>query len=576
MTPAEKKWVDSIIKDGREVYSETFDLIHHLRRVRAMRIKARTPRSFSRIMGKGIRAPMSYSLIQTIVGLVAKNRPKFTRLPRTPREKESAQRLANTAGPTLDALEASARKPLYYLFADQLAGDGRGAIKMRVLPWEGYPIREEGMKDPQYNKIVDDWLASTSSQPIRATLADPLNVMPAREEWDLPYLIEQGHRSTKLTMQRLGIQFDATGKIRELPAGKPVSELEIPRGLGPTIPVEEVWTDDAVYIRVAQSSGYFKRENTLGFIPYVTRFGEMTSIPDPSLEGVSSIFPFLGLEPWLNTMLSVMAAWSVLGSTPILWTARDPRVANAAAAEKIGVSDIPLGRRVDLGLGGQIGFVQPPTVGREVIEYTQLLLSFYDKAGMTPLARGVLGNRTPGLALSAALEAATDKLKPLIGNLESGVAELIQKVWMITNDTIQQPIWVTGEGLVKGRFGVGRSKKRARFQIDPKDIDGYYDLKAEVKLSNLQDVVTQGMHAAFMKQHGLWSDERARRFSGVDDPFEERVEGMRDAFRNHPVVMEYLLRGAINEEPQLKAIADELEARPAPGSWRSSTACWWS
>lgn len=556
----EKAWIETMINDGRSVYEEMFGVIHHLRRVRALRVKAKTPRSFGKIMGSGIRAPMSWSHVQTVVGMLAKNRPTFTRLPRRRKEAKAAQRLANSCSPTLDALERDARKPIYYLFADQLAGDGRGIIKLRVLPWEGYPIQEEEEKDTVYNRRVDEWLASVSATPFRAGLVDPLNFMPSREEWDAPYVIEQGWRNTNLTLNRLNLAFGTNNQLvtaKELPRGKANVERELPRGVGPTMPVEEIWFEDEFYVRI-HNEEIFKAPNEMGLIPYVYRYGEMTSIPDPSLEGVSSIFPFIGIEPWLNTILSVMAAWSILGATPILWTSRDAS-ATGAIPNRMPVSDIPLGKRVDLGPGGKIGFVSPPEVGRSVIEYANLLLSIYEKAGMTPLARGLIGTRTPGLTLSAALEAASDRLKPVQWNLETGVAELMQKVWHIVADVVKSPVYVTGEGFMERPMGLGRKKQYGRFIIDPADIDDYYELKAEVKLSNLQDIISQGMHSAFMVAHKIWSKERGMKFANVDDPFDENLQILREEFRNDPRVRELLMQMAVSEEPEMQKLFQAVQ-----------------
>jgi hypothetical protein len=191
-----------------------------------------------------------------------------------------------------------------------------------------------------------------------------------------------------------------------------------------------------------------------------------------------------------------------------------------------------------------------------------LLLSVYEKAGMTPMARGLIGTRTPGLTLSAALEAASDRLKPVIFSLEDAFSELMSKIWRSVENNIKQPVSVYGDGFEKGRFGVGRKKIKNRFVIDPKDINGYYDCDVEIKISNLQDLTNQGMHAAFMNAHRLWSKERAMRFSGVDDPFDEYLQLTREAFRDDPRVMEMLFRQAMQEDPELGA---ELEALLAEG-----------
>jgi hypothetical protein len=429
------------------------------------------------------------------------------------------------------------------------------------LPWEGFPIQEEGEANKDFNARVDSFLSTTSAQPFRVQLVDALNFMPCREEWDVPYVIEQGWRSTPKTLERFGLAYDGAKHLhtqKTLPKGKSYAQLTMPSGVGPTIPVEEIWTEDTVYLRI--NGEHWKMENPMGFIPYVWRMGEQTSIPDPALEGVSSIFPFVGIEPWLNTTLSVIAAWAILGSTPILWTARDASV-QASPTSKAPISDIPLGKRIDLGPGGKIGFVEPPGVGREVIEFANTLMNFYERAGITPLARGLIGTRTPGLTLSAALEAATDKLRPTIFSLEDGTTELVQKIWRITDEVIKKPVAVTGTGFVAGPLGIGKKETRARFIIDPKDINGYYDLNSKVKLANLQDVVSQGMHSAFMVGHKLWSKERGMRFSGVDDPFDEVKQILREEFRDDPMVKQILKENALAEEPELAAMLQQLIMR---------------
>lgn len=555
----ERALVDQIIQDCNEIYQEREEIIHHARRVRSMRIRTNVPRSFQKVIGDGVRAPLSWSHVQTVVGMIAKNRPTFQREPRFPREKEACQRLVNSAGALWDSFEREAKRPLIFLFADQLAGDGLGVLKTRVLPWEGMPIQQEGESDSEFNKRYDSWAEKSAKIPIRVSLVDPLLFMPAREEDSPSYVVEKGKRNIKATLSRFGLSYGVNNKIllpSELPRGRAVSALEMPRGLGPTVDVEEVWTPSELYLRIGRTE-HFVFENPLGFIPYVWRGGEQTSIPDPSLETTSSIYPFLNIEPWVNTLLSVMVAWSILGGTPILWTARDS--GGASDPRRFPISDIPLGKRIDLGTGGKIGFVSPPEVGQGLSEVAQTLLNMYERAGMTPLARGLIGTRTPGLTLSAALEAATDRLRPVIFSLEEGIAETTGMVWRIIDQVVKQPVYVLGNGVQKGPLGVGKKQSWGKYVIDPKDIDGYYECKVDIKLASLQDLISQGMHAAFMKSHKLWSADRGMRFSGVDDPAGERAQILIEEFMENPAVKAFLMKSAIEDEPQLSEVAAAFE-----------------
>jgi len=131
---------------------------------------------------------------------------------------------------------------------------------------------------------------------------------------------------------------------------------------------------------------------------------------------------------------------------------------------------------------------------------------------------------------------------------------VMSKIWRIVDTVVKAPVGVTGDYVESGMFKFGKKKvKKARFVIDPKDIHGYYDCNVEVKLSNLQDITNQGMHAAFMVGHKLWSKERAMRFADVDDPFAEYIQITREEFRDDPRVKEAGFQAALAEEPELAA-----------------------
>jgi hypothetical protein len=188
-------------------------------------------------------------------------------------------------------------------------------------------------------------------------------------------------------------------------------------------------------------------------------------------------------------------------------------------------------------------------------------VTFLDRAGITPLASGIMGTRTPGTAFDAAMEMAMSKLTPLVSNLERGLADIVAMSWKITEDVVKQPIWVTGMGLQKGRMGIGRRMRQGRYVIDPKDIHGYYDIKATLTTQSLQSLISKGMHAAFMRAHKLWTRDRAMRFSGVDDPWDEYLSTLRDQLEESPEVVQHIMQQALQEEPELAKISAELGAQ---------------
>lgn len=558
-TTAEKNWIGTEVLQLRSYYDEMFQSMHYLRRMRFMRLKSNAPRPFQRVMGKGLQSPFSFRLVQTAVGMIGKERPRFTRMPRSSSssERDAASRLQRSADPMIQSMEQIARRPLLWQLYDQAIADGRAHVKVQKEVWSGYPIMNTaGETEKEYNKRVADFIMKGSSHPLRSRLVDPLNMLVPPVEYDAPYMIEQGKRPLLATMNKLGLTFGSSNKIIYNPDALAHPVYELPRGLPPTVDVEEIWTTDGVFIRIAGQE-IMKFENDLGFIPYVNIMGEVSSLNDPSLASLSILYPYQGIEPWISTLMSTMAAWSILGGTPILWTSRRP-YQGAPPPNDMALSEIPLGKRVDLGTGGEIGFVQPPPVGREVLEFMNTLVGFLDRVGITPLASGIIGNRTPGTAFSAAIEAATGKLKVVVDNAQYGIADWVKMCWKVV-ENIDKPIIVTGTGLQKGFMG--KRIAPGRFIIDPKDIDNYYDLSCELTVSSLQDTISKGMHSAFMSSHKLWSRDRSMKFAGVDDTWEEYKDILRDDLENSPMVRQQILQEALQADPELAQRAAELQAQ---------------
>lgn len=556
VTPVEKTWVEETIKDQTRVYREAKDNMLLLRKQRALRLTGKTPRAFQSLLGKGVRVPMSWALVQTVTGMIAKNDPKFRRIPRGERDKEASQRIQNLAWPLIQTYSKLAREDLFYQLVDQLAGDGRAVVKLRRSVMEGYPVREQGQSDKEYNRKVEDYLENArSDSALRITRIDPMTFMPSRETYDTSSVVESGKRPIKQVMRRLGLKFGVNNSLEPVTIGDTLPDLLVPSGMSPNEFYDEVWTPDEVYIRIGNQD-VMKAENEFGFIPYRWRYGQTTSIPDPMLEGTSVVFPFAGIEPWLNTLMSVVVAWSVLGGTPILQNISASN--QETPGTDLAMADLPLGKMVKPAAGRRLEFVVPPPVGREVIEAIQLLLSIYEKAGITSMARGFIGTRTAGTAYDSALEQAGAMFTPLVRGVE-GILEDIVELTLRGTEKIGIPMWITGYALEPQK---GSSRKElAAFRLTPKDIGGYYDIHCELKLSNLQDTISRGMHAAMMKAHGLWSEDTAVEFSGRDDPEAERLAKLKDKIRNSPLFQEQVLRPAMTQDPQMAQVVEEAEAQ---------------
>jgi hypothetical protein len=502
---------------------------------------------------------MSYRLVQTVTGMICRERPLYKRIPIDNADRDAASRLQASADPLMQDLERLARKPLYWHMVDALVAGGRTVVKCYRDAWRGFPIQDEEHKesDEHYNKRVTDFVLTGATHPLRMRQVDNLNFKVPAVDYDPPYVLESGERPLLGVMNAYGLHMGTNNHLETLPDATAYHMMEMPTGMSPTVEVSELWMEDKVFVRIGGE--VFKADNDLGFLPYVWSSGETSSHPDVSLQNLSILYPFAGVEPWLNTMLSILASWSIVGGTPILYTSRKlPPGSGGVPDASPALSDIPLGKRIDLGIGGEIGFVTPPPVGREVLEFIQFLVQFLDRAGLPEVAYGALGARTPGTAFQGALEQALSKVNPIVSSAERVEADIVKMHWQIA-EIIGKPMVVTGMGVQpKDMF---KRRRISRFAVDPKDIHGYYDLHAKLSVGNTQDAISKGMHAAFMRDKKLWSRDRAMEYAGVQDPWEEYKGIMRDTLEESPLVQQITLMEALQQEPEIAQRAAELEAQ---------------
>lgn len=570
----EQSLIDRTVLNQRRVYHEVVTITKQIRKVRALRIQTRTPKTFQKLVGYGVRNPLPWALVQTINGMIAKGTPQFERLPLNPddrADREAAAYLASTCWPLIQTYGNMHRRDYFYKFCDQLTGDGIGIAKLRKNYLKSYPTTpDENASDrvwSDYNKAVAEYMANPRSpNPFSITQIDSATFFPDRAE-EPQYVVEYGYKPLAPTLEALGLKQEG-GKIIEnpllyndVPTGAMFNEEMQPSGLGDNVIVAEVWTKDYCYVQVG--GNVFKYENELGMIPYAWRYGMTTSIPDPALERVSTVFPFFALDPYINTVLTGLLTWGIMASMPtaVITTEARPGVENDSTQANV---DIPLGQMIRLAPGQKFGYEVPPPMGREAVEVINMMLSFYDKAGVTSAARGVIGTRTPALSFTSALEAAADMVGPIQTGLAGLLEDIIRMTWMAAVK-LNVPLNITGFNLADS----GARGERTRFQVTPEMIDNYYDVHCELQAFSDQQMMARGQQAAFMRDKGLWSFERAAKYSGVQNPEAERRAIFMDNVYNSPEFQQLLNAGAISDDPQVAQamilVQSQMAAEQAEG-----------
>lgn len=577
MTPYEQSLVQRTILNQRRIYDETVTVTKQIRKVRALRIQTRTPKTFQKLVGWGVRNPLPWALVQTINGMIAKGVPQFDRIPLNPddpMERDMAAKLAASAWPLIQTYGHMHKKDYFYLGCDQLTGDGIGIFKFRRQYLNGYPTAPAGEPDGsaqwgEYNAAVRDYLADPRSpNPFAITQIDSATFWPDRQE-EPEYVVEYGYKPIGPTLLGLGLKNEGGKFVKmseeeqansvlnrnDIPRGAMFSERMQPSGMGNNMVMSEVWTDDYCYVQMGQQ--YFKYENEFGKIPYVWRFGMSTSIPDPALERVSTVFPFFALDPYINTVLTGLLAWGIMASMPVAVITQAPTNSNMGDSTQANV-DIPLGQMIRLAPGQNFDFKVPPAMGTEAVNVLNMMLSFYDRAGVTSMARGNIGTRTPGSSFTAALEAAGDMVGPIQDSLAGLMTDIVKFTWQASTN-LNVPLNITGQSLA----ATGVKGERARIQVTPQMINKYYDLSCELQAFSDQEKMARGQYAALMIDKKLWSWERGAKYAGVQNPEAERKMIALDTVYNSPEYQQLMIQGSLAEDPMMAQAMIMVQAQQA-------------
>ena len=550
-------WVAKTVQARKSLYYTRDKLLHGLRRQRFLRTKNKTARAYQRYVGQGIHCALGYRLVQTVVGAIAKAPPKWHVI--AP-DDEVASRVQRWIPLAFQNIERITKQRLFWRGLSRLAGDGILVAKFSRRAWSDFPLQQLGETDGDYNDRVRLWLRTSATVPFRIRLVDGLTFYPPTGEWDADFTVESSKRASAPTLRELRLApTTKTGGLSNLaffPADRPYPELELPN-LPDNIQVDELWTPQECFIRVAGKVVVIPNE--YGEIPYEWCYGE-EGTDDPSLEGVSVMFPIMYLEPWIDQVLSVLAAWSsTVQPTPVTTTALGPGVnPNVETA----VEDFKLGKHYTLKPGQALGWMGAPDVG-PAVAFLQQLTNLADRAGMAPTPPWI-GTRTPGTALSAAQEAVFAKLKPLEDNFSVFMSESAKRLIRWVDKVIGRPVYVSGLEMTSDQT----KKQKSQVVLYPEDSGKISDVVCEITHAGVQDIIAMGNFGAFMVREGLWSPRRAMLVSGVEDPKKEREDLAEDMAFRHPAVQAYLAQKATEGEPVLEeALAGEaapLGVTPGP------------
>lgn len=547
-----KSWVDAKLQELRSEAAERNALILGLRRQRFLRLKPRPPEAYQDYLGKGVRVPVSFRLGETVVGAVAGGQENISFITTSP-DPVLAQRATIWTNLQIPTQERWSQAGLYFRYWDSLINDGMAALKTQRRPWTDFPKREDQESDEDYNARVERFLRSRPPIPYRTRVVDAATFFPSHSEWGKAYCAEMGLRPTEDTLQTLGLRPTRTGFTILDPTAQPdePTPLDMPGlRMGPRIQVDELWTEEHLYVRIHGS--VFHYENEFGRIPYEWTSGATIGFSDPTLQALSVHYPIQYLEPWINQFLSTLIAQAGLTSTPTPVITHQAS-GTAAGLGEVQISDFEAGRLHDMPPGSDLDWKNAP-LDAGSITLMNTMVDLAQRFTLSPIPE-FAGTRTPGVVMSAVAERVMSVLTPKIAMAKTTWSEQQKFYYRLVRDIIAAPVTVSG--MV---FDEAKRSRAAETVLTPKDVPKLSDVLTEIRFQTVQDKIAWNTHAVMMVQSGMWHLEHGMRETGVRDTGFERQQVLLDQLRSSEPIQQYLMQRAISGQPPLEALQDLANA----------------
>lgn len=547
------------IQDRRNLFQERDTVMHNIRKYRLMRHQPQMPKAYrQRFAGdKAIKLPIVYRLVQTAVSAVAKRFPAVYVEPFSGKDKKAADELARSTALLLQAVDTAARRP--YLYGLYYTGLGDGLAVTKTLPgaWSGYPLPIEGEDPKDYNRRCRAYL-DEHPLPFVSRVVDPLTFYPPLNEYGDGVCVESAWRPTREILTSLNLRPGSDGSLQPLPTdyvpgGHPYHEYELPMSMGANLKVEEVWSDNECAIIIQGRDEVFLFENPTGHVPYEWAFADPTGVEDPTNVGMSVAFPLYYLAPWIDTMTGINLSWAMFAA-PTPYTTQDP-VPGVRPTVENRTEVFQPGKMYHFATGRRPGVMTPPPVGENLTHMMNFLIESADRGGLPALVSGSgVGTRLPALTFQAAFEAATDRLRPAVGSIESLLARTLLQMHRIIG---QSPVPVKVNGW---EYGSGGDKeKRGWATIEPREARKGRKVTVSMAVDSTQDLIAKGTHAQFMVNAMLWDLEKAMKFAGVEDVSKTKDNIAADtAWRQAlPMLAQAILMG----DPDIAALIQQSQAQ---------------
>src|SRR4030067_2781026 len=113
------------------------------------------------------------------------------------------------------------------------------------------------------------------------------------------------------------------------------------------------------------------------------------------------------------------------------------------------VADIEPGR-----IGGGVRFMEPPKTGKDLNDMIETIRLMIDRSGLASVMYGQGQSSSSGYMVNQLITAAQLVYKPILGNAEMAIEDMIAFIWKPLERKIRQKVYVYG-GSEAGKQGSG-------------------------------------------------------------------------------------------------------------------------
>lgn len=562
MAEVTEKYINDLVADRKQYYNGLHKEIGTNRDLRYGEYKIEVPENYKSTT-QVIRTPIVADMIMRIVSMLTLEEPERKCAPYNGTEK--AQRNSSLRERWTKAawrrMEAQSGRPIWRMAMDAAVADGLGVIKVihDKDAWLDYPKRKRREDGGDYNDRADAW-KKTAPFPIFATDLDPLCYFPSKNGYKLTEVVEINKRPLKPAMQAFNVKPLGDNGWQKMEPGEPFPDDESLGHLAESVEVVEYWNDkEVVYLLDGKIAD--RRPHYYGRPPYFEVPGHISSSRDPRKAYLSVIEPFKHLIPALETLLTMKTNWAYLAAWPNMVVQNQSAFLNALPEddnEPTKVLDISPGTI----LRGDIRFMEPPGVGRDLDAMIDILRAMIERAGLAAVMYGQSGSSASGYLTNQLMTAAQLIYRPLLRNAETADEDMTRHIWRILEKYYpKDPVFVWGS---EDRVG----KSQSWLSMSGSDVNGYYAVETRIKPVLPMDEIMQADAATRWVSQGMVSKKYAlEKYFNVPAPEEMADEIAVEQYLMMPEVARRIAEdaarkaGVLQEQPQ----APQMPGAPGGG-----------